>query len=148
LDVEDLCEAIRLCLVVPKQKANNTFNIGARIYTTMGEDFGAIMKYIGSNKRVIPTPAKPLIFLLRFLELLHLSPLYKWVYETAPEDSFVSIEKAEKLLKFSPKYSNKQALIRNYKWYIEHYDEFKNQEGVSHRVPWKQGILNIISWFF
>ena len=82
------------------------------------------------------------------LEALHVSPLYKWVYETASEDSFVSIEKAEKKLGFKPKYSNKQALIRNYQWYVAHEHEFKNASGVTHRVPWKQGALSFFKMFF
>jgi len=93
-------------------------------------------------------PAKPTILILRLLEFLNLSPLYKWIYETAPQDSYVSVEKAEEILGFTPKYSNKEALIRNYKWYLEHYNDFKNQTGVSHRTPWKQGALKIIGWFF
>jgi nucleoside-diphosphate-sugar epimerase len=148
LDVEDLCDAILLCAAKPKEKANDTFNIGAKKFSTMKEDFGAVLKYAGHNKRIIGFPAKPLILLLRFLEALHLSPLYRWVYETAPMDSFVSIEKAEKILGFSPKYSTKDALIRNYKWYLAHYLEFEGKSGVSHRVPWKQGILRFVSWFF
>ncbi len=148
LDVEDLCEAIYLCLTKPKSKVNDVFNIGAEEFTTMAEDFGEVLKYAKTGKKIVPIPAKPLIWVLRFLELLHLSPLYKWVYETAPEDSYVSIEKAKKKLGFKPKYSNKQALIRNYKWYMKHYKEFEKKSGVSHRVPWKQGILKIISWFF
>ena len=148
LDVEDLCEATRLCLERPKRVANDTYNIGAKEYTTMKEDFGAILKHEGKGRRVIPFSAAPLIWTLRILEFLHLSPLYKWVYETAPCDSFVSVEKAEKKLGFTPKYSNKQALIRNYEWYMEHLEEFEGASGVSHRVPWKQGILKVASWFF
>jgi len=85
---------------------------------------------------------------LRFLEMLHLSPLYKWVYETACEDSFVSIEKAERVLGYAPKYSNKDALVRNYRWYVANLASFKNASGVSHRVPWKQGILRFVKVFF
>ncbi len=145
LDVKDLCQAIELCLIKPKKKVNDVFNIGAEKFTTMKEDFGALLK---KGKRIIGLPAKPIINLLRFLELIHLSPLYRWVYETASEDSYVSINKAKKQLGFKPKFSNKQALKRSYEWYVKHYDEFKNQSGVSHRVPWKQGILKIASWFF
>jgi len=148
LDVEDLCEAAYLCMTQADDVVNDTFNIGAKEFTTMAEDFGSVLDYAGHGKRIIPTPAKPLVLLLRFLEFLHLSPLYKWVYETAPEDSFVSVEKAEKKLGFTTKYSNKQPLDRNYQWYLDHYDEFSNQTGVSHRVPWKQGILKFVSWFF
>jgi len=148
LDVEDLCEAIYLCSTKDKDIVNDTFNIGAKGFTTMKEDFGAVIKHAGFKKRIVTTPAKPLILVLRFLEMLNLSPLYKWVYETACEDSFVAIDKAEKRLGFTPKYSNKQALIRNYEWYLAHYKEFENKSGVSHRVPWKQGILGLFRHFF
>jgi hypothetical protein len=70
------------------------------------------------------------------------------VYETAMTDSFVSIEKAEKLLDYRPRYSNKEALVRNYDWYVEHLSEFQGKTGVSHRVPWKQGLLAFAKWFF
>ncbi len=148
LDVEDLCESIYLCSTKEKKIVNDTFNIGAKEFTTMKEDFGAVLNYAGFGKRIITTPAKPLIWTLRFLEFLHLSPLYKWVYETACEDSFVSIEKAEKQLGFTPKYSNKQALIRNYEWYLKNYKTYEKVTGVSHRVPWKQGILKLFKIFF
>lgn len=148
LDVEDLCEAIYLCSTLPVENVNDTFNIGAKVFTTMKEDYQAVLDAAGYNKKIVGLPEKPIIGTLRILEALHLSPLYKWVYETASKDSFVSIEKAEKKLSFKPKYSNKDALVRNYNWYLEHYDEFKNQSGVSHRVPWKQGILRIAKMFF
>jgi hypothetical protein len=74
--------------------------------------------------------------------------LYKWVYETAVTDSFVSIEKAEQRLGYKPQYSNKDALIRNYHWYVANLADFANRSGVSHRVPWKQGILGIAKRFF
>ena len=77
-----------------------------------------------------------------------MSPLYRWVYETVTEDSFVSIEKAENVLGYRPKYSNKDAMIRNYQWYIDHLDDFQGESGVSHRVPWKQGILKLAKMVF
>lgn len=148
LDVEDLCEAIYLTMTLEDSLSNDTFNIGAKDFTTMKEDYQAVLDYAGYYKKIIGFPAFPVILALRILEFLHLSPLYKWVYETASKDSFVSIDKAEKKLGFSPKYSNKDALVRNYQWYIENLEHFSNTGGVSHRVPWKQGILKLIKLFF
>ena len=148
LDVEDLCEAIYLCMTKEESIANDTFNIGAKEYTTMKEDYQAVLDEAGHGKRIIGFPASPMIWTLRILEKLGISPLYKWVYETAAVDSFVSIEKAEKQLGYAPKYSNKQALVRNYQWYIKNLDSFENASGVSHRVPWKQGILGIVKHLF
>src|SRR3989338_1685148 len=148
LDVEDLCDAIWLSATLPKEKTNDAFNIGAKEFMTMREDYRAVLDRAGYGKKIIGFPAAPMILALRFLEILRLSPLYKWVYETACKDSFVSIEKAERVLGYHPKYSNKQALIRNYEWYLANMDKFKDQSGISQRVPWKQGILKIAKYFF
>ncbi len=148
MDVEDLCDAIYLCATLDEKNVNDTFNIGAKEFTTMKEDYQAVLDYAGFGKKIVGLPEKPIIFTLKVLEALKISPLYKWVYETASKDSFVSIEKAEIVLGYKPKYSNKDALIRSYKWYVEHFDEFKNKSGVSHRVPWKQGILRVAKMFF
>ena len=148
LDVEDLCTAIYLCLTAPAEKANDIFNVGATEFTTMKEDYQAVLDRAGHGKRIIGFPAAPVIWTLRILERLKLSPLYKWVYETACEDSFVSTEKIERQLGFYPTYSNKQALVRNYEWYLANLSSFEGKGGVSHRVPWKQGILKLFKIFF
>lgn len=148
LDVEDLCDAIYLCATLDKDVVNDTFNIGAKDFTTMREDYQAVLDTAGFGKQIRPLPAAPAIWALRLLEALHLSPLYAWVYETASKDSFVSIEKAEQVLGYQPKYSNKDALIRNYQWYLDNLSQFEGQSGVSHRVPWSQGVLKIAKAFF
>ena len=148
LDVADLCEAVWLCLTLDAARVNDTFNIGAREFTTMRQDYQAVLDEAGFGRRIVGFPARPVILALRILEALRLSPLYKWVYETACEDSFVSIEKAERVLGYNPRYSNQQALIRNYQWYLRNLDQFRNRSGVSHRVPWKQGILGLIKRLF
>jgi len=148
LDVEDLCEAIWLVATGESEKVNDTFNIGAKEFGTMKDDFQTVLDEAGFGKKIIALPAGPFIAILKVLEALKLSPLYKWVYETASKDSFVSIEKAENILSFVPKYSNKDALLRNYRWYLENEKEFAHASGISHRVPWKQGILKVAKVFF
>ena len=148
LDVADLCEAIHLCMTKDPSLANDTFNIGAKEFTTMGEDYQAVLDATGKGKKVVPFPAAPAIVALRLLEKLGVSPLYKWVYETASKDSFVSIEKAERILGFAPQYSNKQALLRNLEWYRAHRSEFEHRSGVTHRVPWKQGAIGVLKYLF
>lgn len=148
LDVEDLCDAIYLAATLDRDKVNDVFNIGAKEFTTLKEDYQAVLDYAGFGKKIVSIPAAPAIWTLRGLEKLNMSPLYRWVYETVTEDSFVSIEKAEHVLGYAPKYSNKQALIRNYQWYIDHLSEFEGQSGVSHRVPWKQGALSLAKMVF
>ncbi|MGE0599004.1 MAG: NAD-dependent epimerase/dehydratase family protein [Dehalococcoidia bacterium] len=148
LDVEDLCDAIGLCLDLEAEKVNDTFNIGAKEFGTLRSDYQAVLDEAGFGKKIVSLPAKPAIYTLRVLDYFRLSPLYKWVYETVTEDSFVSIEKAETTLGFAPKYSNRDALIRNYRWYLENLHNFEGQSGVSHRVPWKQGVLGLAKMVF
>ena len=148
LDVEDLCQAILSCVTLDKSKVNDTFNIGAAIYSTMKNDYQAVLDEAGFGKRIIPFPAKPVVFVLKILEFLKLSPLYPWIYETASKESFVSIEKAQKELNFSPTYSNKEALIRNYHWYLDNKNNFSGGSGVTHRLPWKQKALKLLKVFF
>jgi len=148
LDIADLCQAIWLCSTLPDETVNDVFNVGAEEYTTMKQDWQAVLDYAGFGKKVRGFPATPVIWALRILDRLGLSPLYKWVYETAATDSFVGIDKAKTVLGYRPQYSNQAALIRNFKWYLEHLEEFENASGVSHRVPWKQGALGLAKKFF
>lgn len=148
LDVEDLCSAIWLALTLSDDVVNDTFNIGAAEFGTMRSDYQAVLDAAGHGKRVIGTPAMPAILVLRVLEKLHLSPLYKWVYETASKDSFVSIDRARTKLGWTPRYSNKDALLRNFNWFREHQDQFASASGVTHRVPWRQGALGLVKRVF
>lgn len=148
MDVEDLCGILYTMGHADAAKANDVFNYGASDFTTMKQDFQAVLDEAGFGKRIVPFPAWPMIWTLRALEAVHLSPLYKWIYETAHKDSFVSIEKAERQLGMKPKFSNKDALLRNYRWYLANRESFKDRTGVSHRVPWKQGALKLAKLVF
>src|SRR5512132_1096708 len=141
-----MCEAIWLCLTRPPERVNDTFNVGAKEFTTMREDYQAVLDRAGFGKRMVPLPAAPAIWTLRLLEKLKLSPLYKWVYETASKDSFVAIDRAREKLGWGPRFSNKAALVRNYEWYLANAERFERATGVTHRVPWRQGILKLAKW--
>ncbi|MDP9041458.1 MAG: NAD(P)-dependent oxidoreductase, partial [Bacteroidota bacterium] len=149
LDVEDLCDAIYISATIDSLKANDTFNVGARLFTTIREDYQVVLDKAGFGKKISGVPAGAAIWILRILNKLKLSPVYPWVYETASKDSYVSIEKAQRILGWEPKYSNKDALLRNYEWYVANVDHFqKESTGISHRLPWKQGALNIAKMFY
>jgi len=144
MDVEDLCQAVYLCATGDKAAANDTFNVGAAEYGSLRESFQAVLDRAGHGKRIIGFPAGPAIAVLRALEALHLSPLYKWIYETAAKDSFVSIDKLQSRLGFAPEHSNAEALVRNYDWYVANHARISTHAGTSHRVPWKRGALKLI----
>jgi len=146
-EVEDLVDAILLASTLPLEKTNDTFNVGAKEFKTVNEDVGAMCEYAGTGARVMSTPAAIIKPMLRFFEIINVSPLYKWIYGTADTDSFVSIEKAQKQLGWNPKYSNSQALIRSYQWYLDNKHTIQQGTGVTHRIAWKQGILSFFKKF-
>ncbi|MBI9035072.1 MAG: NAD(P)-dependent oxidoreductase [Bacteroidales bacterium] len=148
LDVEDLCQTILSCITLDEASVNDTFNIGAANFTTIRQDYQAVLDEAGFGKQIIPFPSTPVVMALKLLEKLKLSPLYPWIYETASKDSFVSIEKAKRILDYQPKFSNQDALLRNFQWYLRNKDQLTNVGGVTHRLPWKQQALKLVKLFF
>lgn len=146
LDVEDLNQAVYLCATSDASAANDTFNVGAARYGSLREGFQAVLDRAGHGRKIVGIPATPAIWTLRVLEAMHLSPLYKWIYETAAKDSFVSIDRITDRLGYAPKHSNEEALIRNYEWYVANRDRISAESGVTHRVPWKKGALKLIRY--
>ena len=143
MHVHDLVRAMELMFTAEKSEVNGTFNVGATDFTTMKADFQALLDYAGTGKRVLGTPVLPAVLALRVLNELGLSPLYPWVYETAHEDSYVSVEKLRRL-GWEPEYSNREALIDTYEWYLENYEESTGETGLDHRVAWDQGALRFL----
>lgn len=150
LDVEDICQAILLCLEQERHLVNDTFNVGAQVFGTLRDSFQAVLDRAGHGKRIVSIPAAPAIAVLQLLELLHLSPIYQWIYDTCARESFVSVERIADKLGFAARYSNQEALVRNYDWYVKHRAEIrgKGETGVTHRVPWKRGALALAAHFF
>jgi len=142
LAVEDLVDAV-VGAAKERAAAGETFNVGAREFGTVREDLGALIAHAGSGSRLQPIPAKPAELALRALELMHLSPLAEWHYKTAHRDSFVDVAKAQRLLGWEPRYSNREALIRTYDWYLANRGRIA-AAGVTHRVPWNQQALGLL----
>ncbi|MBA2665071.1 MAG: NAD(P)-dependent oxidoreductase [Bradymonadaceae bacterium] len=147
LEVEDLAESIWLASSLDDDAVNDTFNIGATDFNTVREDVGAVCAYAGTGASPLGTPAAPIKAALRAFERVGLSPLYEWVYGTADKDSFVSVDKAREQLGWQPQYSNADALIRSYQWYIDNKHHIQQGTGVTHRIAWDQGILRVFKAF-
>jgi nucleoside-diphosphate-sugar epimerase len=142
LAVDDLVAAILLAAEAPAA-AGETFNVGATEFGTVREDLGALIAHAGSRSRLRPVPAKPAELVLRALELMHLSPLAEWHYKTAHKDSFVDVGKAQRLLGWQPRLSNREALTATYDWYLANRGRVA-AAGVTHRVPWNQQALGLL----
>jgi nucleoside-diphosphate-sugar epimerase len=141
LSVDDLVDAIYRSTVQPNK--NETFNIGAKEYGSVRQDLGALLKHAKSGSRLLPMAPWLVQPVLRVLELAKLSPLVEWHYKTANQDSFVDCSHAEEVLGWRAEKSNAQTLIETYDWYMQHYEEYLDKVGMTHRVAWDQGALNL-----
>ena len=142
LAVEDLVDAVVRAFSAP-DVVGEALNVGATEFGTVREDLGALIEHAGSGSRLTPVPVRPAETALRALELLRLSPLAEWHYRTAHKDSFVSTEKAQRLLGWQPRLSNAQTLCETYDWYLAN-REAVGTTGTTHRVPWNQQALGLL----
>ncbi|CAN5201436.1 NAD(P)-dependent oxidoreductase [soil metagenome] len=145
LAVTDLTDAIYKALTVKSH--NEIFNIGAKEFQTWRKDLQYVIKKAKSNSSITSFPTVPSQLILQLLEKLNLSPIAAWHYKTMPVPSYVSIEKAEKLLHWHPTKSNQQLFLESYEWYKKHRKEFLHKTGKTHRVGWNFKILNVLSRF-
>jgi len=145
LHSEDLAEC---CYLSSLKKSPHIFNIGSKSFSTLREDLQFIIDYANTGSKLISLPALPSILILRFLDILHLSPLASWHYMTFHKDFYFTNKNAGKILNWKPRYSNKELLRISYDSYIKMKKSGeKYNYGTSHRKPLKQGILKLLKLF-
>lgn len=147
LHVEDLVSALELLLTADRDDVNTEFNAGAAEFGSMREDFQALIDHAGTGKRVIGTPAFLAIWALRVLTFFNLSPLYPSLYETAPEDTYLNVEKLQ-AVGWEPEYSNQEALVETFEWYRENYVADESEGEVGNRTAPDQKGLRFVKKVF
>jgi nucleoside-diphosphate-sugar epimerase len=145
LAVRDVVEATYLALIKPVH--GEIFNIGAKEFQTWRKDLESIIRKEKSGSKVTGLPVLPAQIALRILEYLHLSPLSAWHYMTMPVPSYVSTEKAEKLLGWKATQSNQELLLESYHWYKQNRKKILRRKGNTHRVGWNFKLLNWVTRF-
>jgi nucleoside-diphosphate-sugar epimerase len=145
LAVEDLVDAVVRCLDAAGV-GGEALNVGAVEFGAVRADLEALIAHAGSSSHLRPVPARPTELVLRAIELARLSPLAEWHYRTAHRDSFVSVDKARRLLGWEPRFSNAETLCATYDWHLAHRESL-GQAGTTHRVPWRQGVLGLVGRF-
>jgi nucleoside-diphosphate-sugar epimerase len=115
LDVRDLAVAL---VRATEGDAVGVFALGARRFGTMAEDVGALIAHAGTGARIRPLPRTLARVALRAVEVAGGVPLGEWHQCAARgEASVVSTERAERLLGWTPRWSNADALVAAYDWY-------------------------------
>lgn len=149
LDMDDLLDAIMLALNAPPDVANHAYNIGAAEFGTIRDAFQAVLDAAGHGKRVVSVPARPTVGVLQALGRLRLSPVYARLVRKLLDDSYVSIERARDDLGFEPRHSNRDAILRTFRWWqAQHVSPAQADGRRTSREPWRQGALSLAKAFF
>ena len=137
LDIEDVCEAICLCLSMRGDLVNDIFNLGSSGPATLRESFQAVLDRAGHGKRILPIPTLAAV-VLGLLRRLPGGSALQWLRDTADRKSHVSVRHIGVRLGFRPRYSTRDALLRNYEAYLcEHPKEgVRNDVATSRATMW------------
>lgn len=143
LHVDDLIDA---SIKAAFSEHNGLYNIGAAEYRTLREDLESLCTYAKTKSKVKGLPVGLAKFALYAMDKFKLSPLAPWHYLTYHKPFVFDISKAKRELSWSPRYSNLEALIESYEWYLANRGDTVRSKSV-HRKPVQQGILKIIKFF-
>ncbi|MFD3734431.1 NAD-dependent epimerase/dehydratase family protein [Streptomyces sp. NPDC058632] len=148
--IDDLVDAVVTVLTADEEIADDTYNLAAAEFGTIREDFQAVLDAAGHGRRVVGLPARPALGVLGALQRVRLSPVYGRLLHKLMADSYVSIDKAAERLGFTPKYSNRDAVLLTYEWWrtARHVSPAGGATGRTSRDPWRQGLLSAAKVFF
>ncbi|MFC7326627.1 NAD-dependent epimerase/dehydratase family protein [Marinactinospora rubrisoli] len=142
LDVEDLVDVVLLAGTLPDEVVNTEFNVGAAEFGTLREDFQAVLDAAGRGRRVVSLPMRPTVAALELLARAGISPVYRRLIHKLCADSCLDIRRIRDRLGFTPRYSNREAVLRSFDWWRRLPGEARpNATGRTSRDPWRQGAL-------
>ena len=143
--IDDLCEvSIQVCI----QEKPGIFNVGSKKFRTLKEDLSALIEHAGSKSKIKSLPVSLSIKILRFLDIINISPLAPWHYLTYHKAFHFDISHVEEELGWTAKHSNEQLLKISYDWYVSNQNKIKNDAAAKsmHKKSVKQGILKILKY--
>jgi 2-alkyl-3-oxoalkanoate reductase len=149
LAIEDLVAAVETVLRASPDIADDTYNVAAAEFGTIREDFQAVLDAAGHGKRVVSLPARPALTVLKLLERTRLSPVYGRLLQKLLADSYVDTSKAQQRLGFEPRLSNREAILRSFRWWQHHHAALSaSDSGRTSGDAWRQGALAMAKTFF
>jgi nucleoside-diphosphate-sugar epimerase len=138
----DLADASILAALRPGPQV---YNIGTDRFGTMREVLEALCRHAGTGSKVKGVPEAPVRWLMAGASKLGLSPLGAYHYLAYGKNNYFDISDAVAELGWHPAYSNEEAMIATYDWYLAHRDEVLSSKWTAspHKSAVKQGILRL-----
>lgn len=141
VSASDLADA---CIKTINKGDGETLNIGAEEYGTFREDLETLIKYAGTNSKIVSVNADLTRAILMVLDKFRLSPLADWHYMTVDKEYVFDISKAKKILGWKPKDSNKKMFLESYDWYLKNYEKVEKKFGKTHHFAVRQSLLGVL----
>ena len=143
IHTEDLADACIKTMVLEKGGA---FNIGAKNYGSMREILQFLIDKSNKNSKIKSFKSKYIIPLMHLSSKLGISPLGPYHAMMYGKSMYFDITKSQKILDWTPKYSNNEMIFQSYNWYVENRDEILSPKSnlSAHKSAMKQKALWVI----
>lgn len=96
---------------------NGEFNLGSKAPSTVGELLGRLISEVGSQARLVKTPATLVKRVLRMLDVVGLPLLVPEQFEIADTDFIIDMSNTEKKLGWSPQHDDPAMMLAAYRDY-------------------------------
>jgi len=138
---DDLAE---VCLLAAERPGPMIVNAGTDRFDTMRGTLEAVCAHAGTGSRVRSLPARPASLAMQAAARLHLAPFapYHWIMYS--RSLWFDIEHARTALGWQPQFSNAEAMIDSYDWFLSHRDDMTSPTASHHRSTAKQGALRAL----
>jgi UDP-glucose 4-epimerase len=133
------------CLLASQSEHRGIYHVGSDNVPTMKELYRNLITSAGKTPRLVCIPEGPTVLALKILNTLGLSPLGPYHYRMLAANFVFDTTKIKRDLGWQPTLTNQEILGQAYKFYIDHFDEINNAQGLSaHKTRAKAGVLNLL----
>jgi nucleoside-diphosphate-sugar epimerase len=142
----DLADA---SILAAQRQGPQVYNIGTDRFGSMREVLEALCRHAGTGSKVRSVPDAPVRWLMAGASRLGLSPLGAYHYMAYGKPNYFDISDAVNELGWHPAYSNEEAMIASYDWYLANREAVLSSKWTAspHKSAVKQGILRLaIRW--
>jgi nucleoside-diphosphate-sugar epimerase len=143
VDINDLIEAIYLTSLYEKSE---DFNIGSEKYYSIRENIEHLISYTKSSAKITNIDNNYIFKFGYYLSKFNIIPLHEYHFKAYGKEIYFDTSKAKKLLKWSPKVSNKQSFENSFNYYIQNKKKTSNNLS-PHQKIMKNLILRFGTFF-
>jgi nucleoside-diphosphate-sugar epimerase len=142
IHAHDLADA---AILAAERRGPQVYNIGTDRFGGMREVLETLCHHAGTGSQVKSVPDAPVQWMMAAASRLGLSPLGAYHYMAYGKPNYFDISDAVSELGWRPAYSNEEAMIASYDWYLKNREEVLNSKWTAspHKSAVKQGILRL-----